>query len=151
MRLQFIAAMAALTAAPSANAFHFSPANATVNMAGKFTVRVDGALEMCEIKATVKTNQTGTSAKMTSFTPSGDCGSVTAVGLPWKVNPDTLSQATIKEFGYTEPDVTCGPIQLRVTVNGSGLWYFVRKIKGTLGACEIGGPWTSTPVLTITQ
>jgi hypothetical protein len=150
MRLQIIATTAAIFATTSASALHFAPANANVKMAGNFNIIVDGSYTPCEMDVTVKTNQSGTSAKMTSFAVSNNCD-IVAAGLPWKLKADSLSAATIEQFAYSEPDGLCGPIKLRTEVNGSGQWTARRKFKGPPHSCGITGSWLSTPPLTIVK
>jgi hypothetical protein len=146
-RLKIIGSMAAFAAASSAYGFHFNPTNATVKMTGTYVAIVNGFYERCEIPATIRTNQAGTDAKMTSFIPSG-CA-VGAVGLPWKLKANSLNQVTIKDFAYSETEGTCGPVGLRFAVDRSGIWSVNKKFKGPQKACGLVGNWTSTPPLTV--
>ncbi len=132
--------------AGSASAFTFSPPHTAFTLDSFANGYIRGFRPRnwsCGLTISAKVNKDGSISTIESFF-SSDCP-LSAPNLPWKVAPENASTAVIKGFSFVFDGHTCGPSNVDVAVNSSGVW----TINSSHDGCQLEYISKSVPAITI--
>jgi hypothetical protein len=122
-----------------------------VSATGDFNLTINGSTANCTASWTGHVTTSGMiMLNGVSITGAGLCGSITAVGLPWKVMPDKGNQMMFHtmQFSVTGQG-PCGPGLLKYITASNNGQYAIPSPSRMLGACRLSGNIVTNPVIKI--